>query len=356
MYDKDAVYIDVKKPQHEEKAEEGEGEKMLSELQKVNAITERLANQQFNLFSGAQPVTADSIRRPAVFDGEAGESEDEDEDRDSASESEGEDSAGESEDESSDEDDEPAPVDYRAQRIAARAAEDGANVFAAEDDDDDEDDDILRRVDASSDSEDSDGDSDSNDSQVERLAPIHTGVKRVNLMDLVYGPPSATASKGKSKAKGGADDGEDNVKSLAFTDDLDIRELYRHFITNPDESGDEEGNAGAAADYGEDATGDFVDLEAESGGEDKAGSDAAAAAEGSDADSASGDSEDESESEAELPEENRFGLSAEKMKKLKNKFDKIYDAEADDGEKKDFYQQQKEELQSYVDNTRNEMS
>ncbi|KAJ2046420.1 Glycoside hydrolase 2 (Mannanase, beta-galactosidase) [Coemansia sp. S16] len=44
------------------------------------------------------------------------------------------------------------------------------------------------------------------------------------------------------------------------------------------------------------------------------------------------------------------------MKKLKNKFDKIYDAEADDGEKKDFYQQQKEELQSYVDNTRNEMS
>ncbi|KAJ2036493.1 Glycoside hydrolase 2 (Mannanase, beta-galactosidase) [Coemansia sp. RSA 922] len=355
MYDKDAVYIDVKKPQHEEKAEEGEGEKMLSELQKVNAITERLANQQFNLFSGAQPVTADSIRRPAVFDGEAGESEDEDEDGDSASESEGEDSAGESEDESSDEDDEPAPVDYRAQRIAARAAEDGANVFAAEDDDDDEDDDILRRVDASSDSEDSDGDSDSNDSQVERLAPIHTGVKRVNLMDLVYGPPSATASKGKSKAKGGADDGEDNVKSLAFTDDLDIRELYRHFITNPDESGDEEGNAGAAADYGEDATGDFVDLEAESGGEDEAGSDAAAA-EGSDADSASGDSEDESESEAELPEENRFGLSAEKMKKLKNKFDKIYDAEADDGEKKDFYQQQKEELQSYVDNTRNEMS
>ncbi|KAJ2800973.1 Glycoside hydrolase 2 (Mannanase, beta-galactosidase) [Coemansia furcata] len=174
-------------------------------------------------------------------------------------------------------------------------------------------------------------------------------------MDLVYGPPSASAGKTKSKAKAGADEGDDNVKSLAFTDDLDTRELYRHFITNPDESGDEEGNASAAADYDEDATGDFVDLEAESGDDDddEAGDDAA---EGSDAEAASDDSKDESESEAELPEENKFGLSSEKMKKLKSKFDKIYDAEADDSEKKDFYQQQKEELQSYVDNTRNEMS
>ncbi|KAJ2731157.1 Glycoside hydrolase 2 (Mannanase, beta-galactosidase) [Coemansia sp. BCRC 34962] len=357
MYDKDAVYIDVKKPQHEEKAEEGEGEKMLSELQKVNAITERLASQQFNLFSGAQPVTAESIRRPAVFSEEAGGSESESEDEDGASGGDDGSSAGESEDESSDEDEEPAPVDYRAQRIAARAAEDSAIGVGAEDDEDDDDDDILCRVDASSGSEDSDAGSDSSDNEIERLAPIHTGTKRVNLMDLVYGSASASASK--PKAKGGADDGADNVKSLAFTDDLDIRELYRHFITNPDESGDEEGNSGATAGYGEDATGDFVDLEAESGGSD----DSEAGSEGSGAGSAAGDSDSDSESEnegeeseAELPEENKFGLSSEKMKKLKNKFDKIYDAEADDGEKKDFYQQQKEELQSYVDNTRNEMA
>ncbi|KAJ2384682.1 Glycoside hydrolase 2 (Mannanase, beta-galactosidase) [Coemansia sp. RSA 2611] len=357
MYDKDAVYIDVKKPQHEEKAEEGEGEKMLSELQKVNAITERLASQQFNLFSGAQPVTAESIRRPAVFGDEAGGSESESESESGsegdASEDDDGESAEESEDESSDEDEEPAPVDYRAQRIAARAVEDSAIGVGAEDDDDDDDDDILRRVDASSGSEDSDADSDANGSQIERLAPIHTGAKRVNLMDLVYGSASASASK--PKAKGGADDGADNVKSLAFTNDLDIRELYRHFITNPDESGDEEANPGAAAaDYGEDATGDFVDLEAESGDDDNE-----AGSEGSDAGSAAGDSDsenEEEESEAELPEENKFGLSSEKMKKLKSKFDKIYDAEADDGEKKDFYQQQKEELQSYVDNTRNEMA
>ncbi|KAJ2452658.1 Glycoside hydrolase 2 (Mannanase, beta-galactosidase) [Coemansia sp. RSA 2424] len=367
MYDKDAVYIDVKKPQHEEKAEEGEGEKMLSELQKVNDITDRLANQQFNLFSGAKPVTAESIRRPAVFDGaadaSASENDEEDEEEDESDGSESESS--ESDDDDEDDESEPvaaAPMDYRAQRIAARAAEDSANGIVADEDDDDDDEDILRRVDASSDSEESDSNS-NDDDQVERLAPIHTGVKRVNLMDLVYGPPCATAaSKSKSKSKGGADDGEDNVKSLAFTDELDIRELYRHFITNPDESGDE-GNAAegaAAGDYGEDATGDFVDLEAESAGDsDNAGSDAGEGGSGSDDDdiaaaSASGDSEEDGSDEA--SEENRFGLSSEKMRKLKNKFDKIYDDEEDGGEKKDFYQQQKDELQSYVDHTRSEMS
>ncbi|KAJ2909617.1 Glycoside hydrolase 2 (Mannanase, beta-galactosidase), partial [Coemansia aciculifera] len=368
MYDKDAVYIDVKKPQHEEKAEEGEGEKMLSELQKVNSITERLASQQFNLFSGAKPVTAESIRRPAAFDDHAAEESEEESEGEAAGSSDDEDdSDSEGESEESDGSEtvaSAAPVDYRAQRIAARAAEDSANgIVADQDDDDSDDDDILRRVDASSDSEDGDSDNGSNGDQVERLAPIHTGTKRVNLMDLVYGPPGSAASGSsgsKSKSKSKADEGDDNVKSLAFTDEFDIRELYRHFITNPDESGDEGNAAAAAKDYGEDATGDFVDLEAESGGDDEeAGSGDEAGSDnddGSDSDAASAAASDSEDDDDELPEDNKFGLSSEKMRKLKSKFDKIYDDEADDGEKKDFYQQQKDELQSYVDRTRSEMT
>ncbi|KAJ2311885.1 Glycoside hydrolase 2 (Mannanase, beta-galactosidase), partial [Coemansia sp. RSA 2702] len=53
-------------------------------------------------------------------------------------------------------------------------------------------------------------------------------------------------------------------------------------------------------------------------------------------------------------EENEFGLPADKMKKIKSKFDRIYDSD-DDAEKKDFYQQRKDELQKYVDDTRVEM-
>ncbi|KAJ2006069.1 Glycoside hydrolase 2 (Mannanase, beta-galactosidase), partial [Coemansia thaxteri] len=365
MYDKDAVYIDVKKPQHEEKAEEGEGERMLSELQKVDAITERLAGQQFNLFSGARPVTAESIRRPAVFDGSVdasaseGESEgavsedDDDEDDDDDS---GSDNDDDSDGESSNVDTivGTAPIDYRAMRIAARAAEDGdAGSDMEGGDSDDSSDDILRRVDGPSDSDSDELDS---DSQADRLAPVHTGTKRVNLMDVVYGAPGA-ASKPKIKSNSGAADGEDNVKSLAFSDEFDIRELYRHFITNPDDSGDEgQKGEGIAGDYEEDATGDFVDLEAAESDDDAesdaAGDDAAASLDSE----AESDADAESEAEGEAVEENRFGLSADKMKKLKGKFDKIYDAEADDSEKKDFYQQQKEELQGYVDNTRSEMA
>ncbi|ORX71557.1 DUF663-domain-containing protein [Linderina pennispora] len=275
MYDNDAVYIDVKKPQHEEKAEEGEGEKMLSELQQVGALSESLKDQSFSLFSGAMPVTAESIRRPAVFNDDG-------------------------------------KVDSESESEAA---------------DNDTDDDLLMRVDESRDSE-----------QTLRAQPLHTGVKRVNLMDLVYGSDS------ESPKSADDDEGDDTIKSMAIDDDLDDRQLRRLFITGEDgddSNSDEDADGAAGADendYDQDATGDFEDLEA-----------------GNDEDEED-DSKENSDAESEEGESNPYGLSDEKMSKLKNKFDKIYDEEEEEaGEKKDFYQTQKEQLQKYVDNTRNEM-
>ncbi|KAJ2353228.1 Glycoside hydrolase 2 (Mannanase, beta-galactosidase), partial [Coemansia sp. RSA 2618] len=158
MYDKDAVYIDIRKSAHEEKAEAGEGERMLSELQKVDTLSERLASQQFSLFSGAKPVTADSIRRPAVFD-------------------ESQAVGGQDEDES----------DSGAELSDGTVDDQGSEGTDSSDEGED-DDNIIRRVDASDSDSDSDGVDDEDDSETTvRLAPIHTGVKRVNLMELVYG-------------------------------------------------------------------------------------------------------------------------------------------------------------------------
>ncbi|PIA18870.1 DUF663-domain-containing protein [Coemansia reversa NRRL 1564] len=256
MYDKDAVYIDVKKSRHEEKAEAGEGERMLGELQKVGTISDRLAGEQFNLFSGAKPLTADSI--------------------DSADEE-----------------------------------------------------DILRRVDAldTNDSDNSDDDTDDNQN-VERLAPIHTASKRINLMELVYG--KTLEDKDDSAEIMNVND---NAKSLVVDTDLDEHKLRKCFITNPGDSEDEQGG-----DDDEDDAGDFEDLEAGSDGEQQSDNEASGTA-------------DESEEDGD-EEENEFGLPADKMKKLENKFERLYGSDDEDEEKKDFYQQQKDVLQKYVDDTR----
>ncbi|KAJ2720671.1 Glycoside hydrolase 2 (Mannanase, beta-galactosidase) [Coemansia sp. Benny D115] len=341
MYDKDAVYIDIRKSKQEEDAEEGEGEKMLSELQGVGTISDRLATQGFNLFSGAKPVSASSVRRPAVFDGEdlSGEENDDDEDGDDiGAADDSDDSDEDATDEDEDADSQPSAIDYRAQRIAAREKEDLENQSESDDDD------LLRRV-YSDGSDNSSGDEmDSEDDEgegTERLRPIHLGTKRVNLMDLVYG-----ADAGKSK--GGDDD--DNVKSLAFSDELDEHDMHKYFITAKDGSDDddEEGDGNDDATAAEEAMGDFQDLEIGSDDDDNADGD-------SDNDAASGTS-NKSDSDSDDEEDNKFGLSSDKMKKLKNKFDKIYDSDEDDAEKKDFYQQQKDELQGYVDTTRQEMA
>ncbi|KAJ2473088.1 Glycoside hydrolase 2 (Mannanase, beta-galactosidase), partial [Coemansia sp. RSA 2131] len=300
MYDKDAVYIDIRKSAHEEKAEEGEGERMLSELQKVDAISDRLASQQFSLFSGAKPVTADSVRRPAMFDEAVGGRGDADSDSDAD--------------------------------LSDSTADEHESRAISLDNGSDSEDDILQRVDAS-DNDDSDNDGDASGSQsTARLAPIHTGVKRVNLMELVYG----TTEDGSLAS---SVDTDDCIKPVSAGGEIDESKLRKFFITNPGDSDDEEGSA----DEAEDDAGDFEDLEAESGsGGEKSGS-------GSD-DGASGSDDDESEEE-----ENEFGLPADKMKKLKSKFDRVYDSDDEDGEKKDFYQQQKDVLQKYVDDTRTEM-
>ncbi|KAJ2847604.1 Glycoside hydrolase 2 (Mannanase, beta-galactosidase), partial [Coemansia erecta] len=194
-----------------------------------------------------------------------------------------------------------------------------------------------------------------------RLAPIHLGAKRVNLMDVVYGDASA-ATKGSSKSKaktsafGGADADdvdEDNVKSLAFTDDIDDRQLYRYFITGADrsdgEDDEEEEDGDEKEAEAEETMGDFKDLEAEAECEEEDGSKSGSESGGeSDPDDADGSDDDGKEP-------NRFGLSDDKMKKLKSKFDKLYDSDEDGADKKDFYQQQKDELQGYVDNTRQAM-
>ncbi|KAJ2441786.1 Glycoside hydrolase 2 (Mannanase, beta-galactosidase), partial [Coemansia sp. RSA 2440] len=303
MYDKDAVYIDIRKNAHEEKAEEGEGERMLSELQKVDTISDRLASQQFSLFSGAKPVTADSVRRPAMFDEAVDGQDDGDSDSDADTDADLSDST----------------VDGQESR--AISLNDGS----------DSEDDILQRVGAS-DSDDSDNDDTSDSQSTARLAPIHTGVKRVNLMELVYG----TTEDGSLAS---SVDTDDRIKPVSVGGEIDEGNLRKFFITNPGDSDDEEGSA----DEEEGDAGDFEDLEAGSGSEDeKSGS-------GSD-DGASGSDDDESEEE-----ENEFGLPADKMKKLKNKFDRVYDSDDEDGEKKDFYQQQKDVLQKYVDDTRTEM-
>ncbi|KAJ2738328.1 Glycoside hydrolase 2 (Mannanase, beta-galactosidase), partial [Coemansia sp. Cherry 401B] len=303
MYDKDAVYIDVRKTAQEEKAEAGEGERMLSELQKVNVVTERLASQQFSLFSGAKPVTSDLLRRPAVFD---------------------ESQAIDGQDASDSDSD-------LSEATAGAQGSDSDGASDSSDDADESDDEILQRVGALN----SDSDSDSAVSAGEdsestaRLVPIHTGVKRINLMELVYG-----------QATGGSLDTtvevDDCVKSLTIADELDESSLRKFFITNPGDSDDEEGSAE------EEEAGDFEDLEAGSGAEDGKS--------GSGADDGSDDDEEEGEDE---DEENEFGLPADKMK-IKSKFDRIYDSD-DDAEKKDFYQQRKDELQKYVDDTRVEM-
>ncbi|KAJ2127942.1 Glycoside hydrolase 2 (Mannanase, beta-galactosidase), partial [Coemansia sp. RSA 678] len=271
MYDKDAVYIDIRKNAHEEKAEEGEGERMLSELQKVDTLSDRLASQQFSLFSGAKPVTADSVRRPAMFDESVG----------------GQDVGDSDSDADSDADLSDSTVDGQESR--AISLNDGS----------DSEDDILQRVGAS-DSDESDNDDASDSQSTARLAPIHTGVKRVNLMELVYG-------KTEDGNLASSIDTDDCIKPVSVGGEIDESKLRKFFITNPGDSDDEEGSA----DEGEDDAGDFEDLEAGPGSEDeKSGS-------GSDDGASGSDDDDESEEE-----ENEFGLPADKMKKLKNKFDR----------------------------------
>ncbi|KAJ1884162.1 Glycoside hydrolase 2 (Mannanase, beta-galactosidase), partial [Kickxella alabastrina] len=363
MYDKDAVYIDVRKTKHEENAEDGEGEKMLGELQKATGAGDRLAVQQFNLFSGSKPISADSVRRPAVFgdaaalsgaeesgddDGSDDDDSEQSENSDDSNDSDDSDDSEEDSDASGDDsgDDEkaanaaPAVVDYRAQRIAAHNRVFGVAQSKEDSDSDDEGaDDLLRRVHSDASDNNSDSDASENDEDNnERLAPIHLGTKRINLMDVVYGDAS------KTKSKGGDDDNEDNTKSLAFADDLDERALFKFFITNPGDSGDEAGD-GSNAEAGADADaamGDFQDLELGTDAEEDGSAAAGANTNGGNSDS------------GEEEEDNKFGLSGDKMKKLKSKFDKLYDSD-EDAETRDFYQQQKDELQGYVDNTRNEM-
>ncbi|KAJ1994935.1 Glycoside hydrolase 2 (Mannanase, beta-galactosidase) [Coemansia umbellata] len=326
MYDKDAVYIEVKKSKHEERAEDGEGERMLSELQKVHTVTERLASQQFSLFSGTAPVTADSVRRPAVFDGSGSEREDGSEDSvlDSDSNGSGSGSGG-----------------------AGSADDSEESNDSEESDSSDSDDDIIRRVDASDDDVGDSGAEESDDTL--RIAPIHGFSKRVNLMDLVYG---SAASEGKPDV---AKDGDDNAKSFGRIDDLDLGMLRKLFITSTGDSDEDEDEDEDSADdedasaNEEDATGDFEDLEAGSGTE--SGSDGEKPDAENMGDTASSEGNGGSSNDA----ANEFGLPTARVKKLKKKFDRLYDSDADAEEKKDFYQQQKEELQRYVDSTREEM-
>ncbi|KAJ1667684.1 Glycoside hydrolase 2 (Mannanase, beta-galactosidase) [Coemansia sp. RSA 1813] len=317
MYDKDAVYIDVKKSHHEENAEEGEGERMLSELQKVNAIADRLASQEFSLFSGAKPVTAENVRRPALFDDASGS----------------EDNSG-SEDGSDDESDDSASEGEPEETESAEGSS-GEESDGAESDSDDE---ILRRVgsDNDSDNDSSGGSADELSDDTLRLSPIHGLSKRANLMDLVYGSATGAGTTPMYKIK----DTDDSIKSLAFKDDLDLHAIHKLFITG---TGDSDSENGSDAEQNEDDTlGDFEDLEAEDGGDESS--------------TEKGNSGSDDERKDEDEDENRFGLPADKMKKLKKKFDKIDNSDADDEEKKDFYQQQKEQLQQYVDNTRLEMA
>ncbi|KAJ2515231.1 Glycoside hydrolase 2 (Mannanase, beta-galactosidase) [Coemansia sp. RSA 2049] len=329
MYDKDAVYIDIKKSQHEENAEEGEGERMLSELQKVSDIADRLASQQFSLFSGAMPVTADNVRRPAVFDevADAEDSDNEDDDGDGS----GSESDSGLDDESGGNVSEGSGSDRELGLSGAETSNEAQS---------DSDDDILQRV-RSDDSDDGIADSDDSDDDQDgdnlRISPIHGLTRRANLMELVYGSAADAGATPAYKTK----DADDNVKSLAFKDDLDEQILRRLFITG---SGDSDGEAGSDADHDdgdENTLGDFEDLEAGSDGN------------GTDNSNSAGEASEGSDDEDEA--DNKFGLSADKMKKLKKKFDRIDDADAGAEEKKDFYQQQKEELQQYVDNTRAEM-
>ncbi|KAJ2081274.1 Glycoside hydrolase 2 (Mannanase, beta-galactosidase) [Coemansia sp. RSA 988] len=306
MYDKDAVYIDVKKNRHEEKAEAGEGERMLDELQKVGTISDRLADQQFNLFSGAKPLTANSVRRPAESDyNQALVSISKDSDTDGS--------------DSEDDSDVGSTVGGDRHRSSN---EDSADEPDSEIDSADEDD-ILRRVDAL-DTNDSDDNSDDDGEDVERLAPIHTASKRVNLMELVYGK----SLEDKEGSTAGVD-ANDNPKSLIMDNNLDEHKLRKCFITNPGDSEDEQ-------DGSEDDAGDFEDLEAGSDSEEHVDNDASGTV-------------DESEEDE---EENEFGLPADKMKKLQNKFARVDGSDDEDDEKKDFYQQQKDVLQKYVDDTR----
>ncbi|KAJ2554239.1 Glycoside hydrolase 2 (Mannanase, beta-galactosidase) [Coemansia sp. RSA 1933] len=318
MYDKDAVYIDVKKSHHEENAEEGEGERMLNELQKVNAITDRLASQQFSLFSGAKPVTADNVRRPALFNETSSSSEKGSDD--GSDDGDGSDASEGLEDESED--------------------DDGSSAEESDVAEGDSDDEILRRVgsnsDGDSDADDDDLDADSSDDTL-RIDPIHGLSRRANLMDLVYGSATGAGTTPAYKIK----DTDDSIKSLAFKDDLDLSAIHKLFITS---TGDSDSEAGSDAEHDEgsgseeNTLGDFVDLEAEEGSDN------------SDEEKDKSDDEDEEEEE-----ENEFGLPADKVQKLKKKFDKIDGPDGEEEEKKDFYQQQKEELQQYVDNTRLEM-
>ncbi|KAJ2749380.1 Glycoside hydrolase 2 (Mannanase, beta-galactosidase), partial [Coemansia nantahalensis] len=165
-----------------------------------------------------------------------------------------------------------------------------------------------------------------------RLAPIHTGLKRVNLMELVYGAGAAKAADV---------DAEDSAKSLAAgdgLDELDEAMLRRHFITNPGDSDDEEGSGSDDGDGGSQA-GSFEDLEADGGSDKESGDD---------------DAEEPSEEEEE-EEPNEFGLPADKFNKLRKKFDRVHGSDDEADEKKNFYVQQKEELQKLVDGTRDEM-
>ncbi|KAJ2611996.1 Glycoside hydrolase 2 (Mannanase, beta-galactosidase) [Coemansia sp. RSA 1365] len=315
MYDKDAVYIDVKKSRHEEKAEAGEGERMLGELQKVGTISDRLAGEQFNLFSGSKPLTADSVRRPAEPDYIKGvdfipnNSDTDGSDSNSESDSEAASTVGD--------------VDGDGSSSEGGADESDSEIDSADEED------ILRRVDAldTNDSDNSDDDTD-NDQKVERLAPIHTASKRINLMELVYG--QTLEDKDDSAEIVNVND---NAKSLVMDADLDEHKLRKCFITNPGDSEDEQEGGDD-----EDGAGDFEDLEAGSDDEQQSDNEASGTA-------------DESEEDGD-EEENEFGLPADKMKKLENKFERLYGSDDEDEEKKDFYQQQKDVLQKYVDDTR----
>ncbi|KAJ2770611.1 Glycoside hydrolase 2 (Mannanase, beta-galactosidase), partial [Coemansia nantahalensis] len=256
MYDKDAVYIDIPKSAQEQRAAaaaeaEGEGEKMLSVLQKVSAEPGRLTSQQFSLFTGARPVDAESVRRPAVFGGDQAQEPSDAEDGGSGSDSES--------DDASDSDDGSAPASG-GQAWRGAPGDSDSEIDSADEED------ILRRVDAP----DSDGDSvagaDDGSAAGERLAPIHTGLKRVNLMELVYGAGAARAADV---------DAEDSAKSLAAgdgLDELDEAMLRRHFITNPGDSDDEEGSGSDDGDGGSQA-GSFEDLEADGGSDKEPGDD-----------------------------------------------------------------------------------
>ncbi|KAJ2779052.1 Glycoside hydrolase 2 (Mannanase, beta-galactosidase) [Coemansia javaensis] len=319
MYDKDAVYIDLRKTRHEEKAQGGEGEKMLAELQAVAAAPDRLAAQQFNLFSGARPLAAEAVRRPAVFD-DLADPERPESGSDSDGTGDGTGDGGSDEEESDDDD---------------GSDGDGSEIDSEIDSADE--DDILRRIDAVQ--VDSDAGSDSDGEPKQRLAPVHTGAKRVNLMKLVYGPARSKPGPGDADA--------DMIKPPAPADDLELDEdaLRRYFITSVS---DDEAGGGSGGDGSEDDEAGFEDLEA-------GGSGSGSGDDGDDAGDDGSENGSDSESDSDEREAESLGVPADKLKKLRRKFDRVYDEDDEDGGKSSFYQQQKGELQKLVDDTRLEM-